>query len=94
MLVTNNKTTSPGGKGSKPVEEQLKAIMIKLAEAEATVELFTTMMRDGVATNDTYNFVRKQSLQRKSSKAIDYKLLKTTMRQKLDDACSYTNRLR
>ena len=75
MLVSNNKTTSPRGKGSKPVEEQLKAIMIKLAEAEATVELFTTMMRDGVATNDTYNFVRKQSLHKTSSIITNHSMI-------------------
>ena len=71
MLDTIDRTTSPGGKGSKVVEKQLKTTMTKLAEAEATVELLTTMIRGGVATNDTYNFVKKQSLQRKSSKSMD-----------------------
>ena len=52
------------------------------------------MVKGGIATNDVFNFVHKQSVLRKSTNKIDHKLLRTTMRQKLNDACAHASRLR
>ena len=87
------RTTPRKGK-KKRVEQQLLETMVKLTDTEMSISLFSKMIRNGTATNDVYNFVRKQSELRKASNSIDHKLLKVTMRQKLNDACSYAHRLR
>ena len=92
-LVDICKTTPTKGK-SKSVEKQLKEVTLKLCETESNMKMFNKMIKKGVATQDVYHFVRKQSNLRKSSNKLDHKLLKANMRQKLNDACAYATRLR
>ena len=72
-------TTTPSKGISKSVEKQLKETTLKLTETQATINLFSRMVKGGLATNDVYNFVMKQSALRKASKKIDTKLIRTTM---------------
>ena len=95
MKMKSTKVTATPKKGKKKrVEKQLLETVVKLTETEMSISLFSKMIRNGIATNDVYNFVNKQCGLRKASNKIDYKLLRVTMRQKLNDACSYANRLR
>ena len=86
--------TTPAKGKRKRVEQQLFETAVKLTEAEINISLFSKMIRNGIATNDVYNFVRTQTGLRKSSNKLDHKLLRVTMRQKLNDACAYAHRLR
>ena len=81
-------------KERKIVERQFSEISLKLADTEATIKLLHRMCRQEVATNDVFNFTRKQTGNRKSTKRFDIKILKTSMRQKLNDACAQANRRR
>ena len=76
------------------MEEQLKGTCKRLNETEAVVEMFSQMIRNGVATNDVRNFVAKQSDMKKANNKYDLKLSKTAMRRKLNDACAQASRLR
>ena len=60
MLKQMLKTTS-ARKDRKTVEKRLRSESLKLTETESRVDMFTKMLRAGVATNDVYNFVKKQS---------------------------------
>ena len=74
-------TTTPVKGKNKSVEKHLRETTLKLTETEATVNLLSKMVRHGIATNDVYSFVRKQCKIRKSSNKLDYKLIKSNMRQ-------------
>ena len=76
------------------MEEQLKGTCKRLNETEAVVEMFSQMIRNGVATNNVRNFVAKQSDMKKANNKYDLKLSKTAMRRKLNDACAQASRLR
>ena len=78
----------------KKVEEQLRGVYKKLNETEAVIDMFSQMVRCGVATNDVRNFVTNQSNMKKTSNNYDLKLSKNVMRRKLNDACAHASRLR
>ena len=86
--------TSSCKKKAKPVEKLLKDTMMKLTEANAVTRMFRLMIRSKVATNDVRNFLQNQMKMRRISKGIDYKLLKNSMRSKLNDSCAYVKRLK
>ena len=69
-------TTTPSKGTCKSVEKQLKETTFKLAETQAVIDLFSRMVKSGIATNDVYSFVMKQSALRKASKKLDTKLLR------------------
>jgi len=94
MTTNIVETTSCHRKEQKTVEERLKELSIKLADAEANIELFSRMHKGCIATNDVYHFTYKQLANRKSSKVFDPKILKVLMKQKLNDACAHANKLR
>ena len=81
-------------KERKTVERQYIEISLKLADSEATIKFLNRMCRNNLATNDVYNFARNQTRNRKASSLLDTKLLRISMRQKLNDACAHANRLR
>ena len=87
-------TATPSKGKNKSVVKQLKENTLKLTEAEATIKLLSRMVRTGIATNDVYSFVRNQCKLRKASNKLDHRLIKSTMRQKLNDACAFASRLR
>ena len=76
------------------VKEQLLRVCKRLNDTEANIEMFSQMVRCGVATNDIRNFVMRQSEMKKTSKKYDVKLSKSAMRRKLNDACPQVSRLR
>ena len=92
-MIYSEKTTPIKGK-RKTVEEQLARTTRLLIDTESNISLFSKMIKNGLATNDIYNFVRNQSCLRKTTNRMDYKLMKSNMRQKLNDACSYASKLR
>ena len=79
---------------NKTVECQLGMTLNKIAATEANIELFGTLLKLGLATNDIRNFIQKQSAQKRILCKPDSKVLKSAMRSKLSDACAFLKRLR
>ena len=78
-------TTSIKKKSDKPVEKQLKDTVLKLTETNANVKMFRRMIRERVATNDVRSFITNQHSMKRAPGRLDYKLLKNSMRAKLND---------
>ena len=93
-MLTKYLTTPSKEDSDKPVEKYLQDICLKLTEVESTINLFAKMVRTGIATNDIRNFVIKQSKMKRISNSLDIKVLRSTMKSKLRDACAFANRLR
>ena len=68
-MIYSEKTTPIKGK-RKTVEEQLARTTRLLIDTESNITLFSKMMKNGLSTNDVYNFVRNQSDLRKSSSGL------------------------
>ena len=88
------KNTVPLAQSTKSVEGKLWETLRLLAGTEANMHLFGTLKKLGLATNDVRHFVNKQTIHRKASKNIDFKLKKSAMQTKLGDACAYAKKLR
>ena len=73
----------------KTVEGQLWGTFRALAETEGNVHLLATLKGLGLATNEVRSFVEKQTLHKRTSKAMDYKVLASAMKSKLSDAVSF-----
>ena len=52
----------------KSVEGKLRETLLKLAETEAKIHLFSTLKTLGLATNDVKHFVEKQVIHKKVKK--------------------------
>ena len=76
----------------KLVEKQLSRTCSKLAEAATRVELFSRMVRNGVATNDVRCFVAKQSDMKRVNQQFNKNLSKAAMKHKLSDAYAEVKR--
>ena len=79
---------------TKTVECQLEVTLEKLAVTESNIELFSTLICMGLATNDVKNFVTKQTIHKRVDKSPDLKVQKISMKSKLKDACAFAKRLR
>ena len=78
----------------KTVECQLERTLTKLAVTEAKIDMFNTLIRLGLATNDVKNFVVKQISHKKAGDKPDFKVQKIAMKSKLRDACCFAKKLR
>ena len=78
----------------KTVECQLERTFEKLAATEANMEMFNTLIKLNLATNDIRNFVLKQTTHKRTSKTPDLKTQRVAMLSKLKDACCFASRLR
>ena len=78
----------------KTVEGQLWNAYKALAEQEGNVYLLSNLKKMGLATNDVWNFVEKQSLHKRVNCSMDTKVMASAMRSKLVDACAFVKRLR
>ena len=68
--------------------------MTRLAEAESNKRTFSRMVERGVATNDVRSFVQNQANQKKAEKTLNRRMVKTSMKSKLLDACALVKQLR
>ena len=89
-------TSEPATRFSGPDEvvEHYKKTCKRLTEAEVNCNMFSKMIRSGVATNDVRNFINKQSKMKRVNQKMNIGLVKSTMKMKLNDACASANRLR
>ena len=90
----SNLTTVQNVQSDNKVEKLLEKTYLKLAESEATTEMFRRMLATGVSTNDVRNFMINQSKSRRMKPGCDNRVMKAAMRSKLSDALSCSNRLR
>ena len=79
---------------AKPVVKLLQKTCRRLAESEANVNMFKQMARNTIATNDVRSYVANQSKMRRRSNGLDKKLIKNSMKGKLNDACAEVARLK
>ena len=84
----------PQAHNQKSVEGKLRETLLKLADSEAKVHLFSTLKRSGLATNDVRSFIEKQVNHKKIKKFEDARVKKCAMHSKLMDALSLSKRLR
>ena len=89
----NDVQASPA-QNSKSVECQLERTYELLAVTEANIEMFNTLIKLNLATNDVSNFLKKQTIHKRVDVKPDLKVLKHAMRSKLTDACAFSKRLR
>ena len=89
-----NDVPASHAQNNKSVECQLERTYGLLAETEANIEMFNVLMKLGLATNDVFNFVNKQTIHKRIEKQPDLKVQKLAMRSKLSDALAYSSRLR
>ena len=92
--VSNLNVAGQSLHSNKTVECQLEEIFEKIAATEANIYLFNTLIGLGLATNDVKNFVAKQTIHKRVSKAPDSRVQKAAMKSKLVDACAFVKRLR
>ena len=78
----------------KTVECQLEMTLDKLAVTETNIELFGTLMKLGLATNDVNSFIQKQTSHKKANDRPNFRVQRAAMRSKLDDACAHARYLR
>ena len=76
------------------VEEQLGKTMMRLSEADSNIQMFSKMVSRGIATNDVRNFAKKQATNKKADGRLDKRVVKTSMKSKLKDACMTATKLR
>ena len=97
MSIHNNPVSNDAlteSRQIKTVECQLEMTFNRIAVTEANIELFGTMLRLGLATNDVKNFIHKQSNQKRVLSKPDFKVQKSAMKSKFSDACAYLKRLK
>ena len=68
-------STGCTGRDPKYVEEQLSRVCKRLTETETNIEMFSRMVRTGVATNDVRSFVVKQSEMKRAGQKYDMTVL-------------------
>ena len=71
---------------NKTVECLLEKTLESLAATEANIELFNTLIRLDLATNDVKSFVSKQTIHKRIDKRPDIKVQRVSMKSKLHDA--------
>ena len=59
----------------KTVECRLRSTYRKIAETEGNIYLFSRLKSMGLATNDVYNFIQKQTIHKRASSNLDLKVL-------------------
>ena len=78
----------------KTVECKLKETYKRLAETEANIYVFKTLLSLNLATNDITNFVKKQTIHKRVIVRPDLRVQKTAMKSKIADAIAFAGRLR
>ena len=78
----------------KTVECRLRLTYKKIAETEGNIYFFTTLKSLGLATHDVANFIRKQTIHKRTKNSPDLKVQRAAMQSKLSDAVAYVKRLR
>ena len=77
--------TSDPNNSPRKVEKRLFRVCKRVREAEVRTGLFRRMKRQGIATSDVRNFVRKQAELKRVNKHVHVPTIKQAMKDKLSD---------